>query len=51
LVTGTVGDLAAHLRALAEIGVTWAVCAPIDVATDPSTIDLVAQAVASGTLA
>lgn len=49
LVTGTVDDLAAHLRALAEAGATWAVCAPIDVATDPSTIDLVAEA-AGGSL-
>ena len=44
LVTGTVEDLAAHLRAVAEAGATWAVCAPIDVASDPVTIDLVAEA-------
>ena len=44
LVTGTVSGLAAHLRTLAEAGASWAVCAPIDVATDPSTIDLVAEA-------
>jgi alkanesulfonate monooxygenase SsuD/methylene tetrahydromethanopterin reductase-like flavin-dependent oxidoreductase (luciferase family) len=49
LVTGTVPDLARHLRALADAGATWAVCAPIDVATDPSTIDLVAEA-AGGSL-
>jgi hypothetical protein len=49
LVTGTVEDLIVHLRALADAGASWAVCAPIDVATDPSTIDLVAEA-ASGSL-
>jgi alkanesulfonate monooxygenase SsuD/methylene tetrahydromethanopterin reductase-like flavin-dependent oxidoreductase (luciferase family) len=49
LVTGTVEGLRAHLAALAEAGAAWAVCAPIDVASDPSTIDLVAQA-AGGSL-
>jgi hypothetical protein len=44
LLTGTVDDLAAHLAVLAELGATWAVCAPIDVATDPSTVELVAEA-------
>jgi alkanesulfonate monooxygenase SsuD/methylene tetrahydromethanopterin reductase-like flavin-dependent oxidoreductase (luciferase family) len=51
VVTGTVEDLAAHLRALADAGASWAVCAPIDVGADPSTIDLVAEAAASCTLA
>ncbi|MGH9028472.1 MAG: hypothetical protein ACRDV4_02505, partial [Acidimicrobiales bacterium] len=44
VVTGTVDDLARHLRALAEAGATWAVCAPIDVGADPAAVDLVAEA-------
>jgi hypothetical protein len=35
LVHGTVKDVAAHLRALGNAGATWAVCAPLDIATDP----------------
>jgi hypothetical protein len=49
VMTGTVEDLTVHLSALAAAGATWAICAPVDVATDPSTIDLVAQA-AGGSL-
>jgi alkanesulfonate monooxygenase SsuD/methylene tetrahydromethanopterin reductase-like flavin-dependent oxidoreductase (luciferase family) len=51
VVTGTVEDLSSHLLAVADAGASWAVCAPIDVGVDPSTIDLVAEAAASCTLA
>jgi len=44
VVTGTVDDLARHLGAVASTGATWAVCAPVDVATDPSAVDRVAEA-------
>ena len=44
LVHGTVADLAAHLRALAGAGASWAVCAPIDVGTDPRVVENIAEA-------
>lgn len=44
LVHGTVEDLAAHLRALAAAGATWAVCAPLDAATAPDAVELLAAA-------
>ena len=44
VVRGTVQTLADHLRGLAEAGAGWAVCAPIDVGTDPEAVDLVAEA-------
>lgn len=44
LVVGGVEDLAHHLRALAGVGVTWAVCAPLDVGVDPSVPGLLAEA-------
>jgi alkanesulfonate monooxygenase SsuD/methylene tetrahydromethanopterin reductase-like flavin-dependent oxidoreductase (luciferase family) len=47
LVHGTVDDLAAHLRAVADVGATWAVCAPIDVGIDPQAVELVAAAARS----
>ena len=47
LVHGTVDDLVAHLRALADAGAAWAVCAPLDVGTDPSAVELVAEAAAA----
>jgi alkanesulfonate monooxygenase SsuD/methylene tetrahydromethanopterin reductase-like flavin-dependent oxidoreductase (luciferase family) len=46
LVHGTVGDLAAFLRALAAAGASWAVCAPLDVGVDDEAVDLVAEAAA-----
>lgn len=47
LVHGTIGDLGGHLRALAAAGAAWAVCAPIDVGTDPLAVEYVAEAAAS----
>ena len=43
LVHGSVAQVAAHLRALADAGATWAVCAPLDVGTDPTAVDLLAD--------
>lgn len=40
LVAGTVDDLRSHLDALAAAGASWAVCAPLDVGTDPDAVDL-----------
>jgi alkanesulfonate monooxygenase SsuD/methylene tetrahydromethanopterin reductase-like flavin-dependent oxidoreductase (luciferase family) len=48
LVAGTVDDLRAHLDALAAAGASWAVCAPLDVGTDPGAIELLAEAAPSG---
>ncbi len=47
LVHGTVADLTRHLSALAAAGADWAVCAPVDVGTDPATVDYVAEAAAA----
>ncbi|HJV09621.1 MAG TPA: LLM class flavin-dependent oxidoreductase [Acidimicrobiales bacterium] len=44
LVAGTVDDLTAHLDALATAGATWAVCAPLDVGTDPDAVEMLAEA-------
>ena len=44
LVAGTVDDLEAHIDTLAAAGATWAVCAPLDVGTDPDAVELVAEA-------
>jgi alkanesulfonate monooxygenase SsuD/methylene tetrahydromethanopterin reductase-like flavin-dependent oxidoreductase (luciferase family) len=46
LVHGRVADLAAHLAGLAEVGASWAVCAPLDVGTDPAAVEMVAEAAA-----
>lgn len=43
LVSGTVDDVRAHLDALAAAGATWAVCAPLDVGSDPGAVELVAE--------
>jgi alkanesulfonate monooxygenase SsuD/methylene tetrahydromethanopterin reductase-like flavin-dependent oxidoreductase (luciferase family) len=43
LVAGTPTDLAAHFDALAAVGATWAVCAPLD-HTDPEALELIAEA-------
>ena len=47
LVAGTVADLMAHLDALAAAGAVWAVCAPLDVGTDPQALELLAEAAAA----
>jgi len=47
LVSGTPDDLGRHLRELAAAGASWAICAPLDVGTDPGAIDLLAD-VATG---
>lgn len=44
LVHGTVDDLRARFDALAEAGAAWVICAPLDVATDPESVELVAEA-------
>jgi alkanesulfonate monooxygenase SsuD/methylene tetrahydromethanopterin reductase-like flavin-dependent oxidoreductase (luciferase family) len=44
LVHGRVADLTEHLAALAEAGASWAVCAPLDVGTDPGAVEMVAEA-------
>ncbi len=44
LVHGSVDDLAAHFRTMAEGGATWAVCAPIDISADVTAVDRVAAA-------
>lgn len=46
LVHGTVDDLGRYLRALAATGTAWAVCAPIDVGSDPGAVENVAEAAA-----
>ena len=43
LVWGTVDDLGAHCDALAAAGATWAVCAPLDVGTDPGAVEVLAE--------
>jgi alkanesulfonate monooxygenase SsuD/methylene tetrahydromethanopterin reductase-like flavin-dependent oxidoreductase (luciferase family) len=47
LVAGTVDDLVAHLRGLAGAGASWAICAPLDVGTDPDVVEIVAEAAAA----
>ena len=44
LVAGTVDDLKAHFDALAAAGASGAVCAPLDVGTDPEAVELLAEA-------
>lgn len=44
LVAGTVDELAAHLRGLEEAGAAWAICAPLDVGTDPAAVEILAEA-------
>ncbi len=46
LVHGTIDDLGRHLRALAAAGGAWAVCAPLDVGSDPRALENVAEAAA-----
>ena len=44
LVHGTVDDLRRHFAALAALGVTWAVCAPLDIGTGSDAVEMVAEA-------
>jgi len=44
VVAGSVDGVAAHLRAVAATGATWAVCAPVDIATRPESVELLAEA-------
>ncbi|MDQ2826032.1 MAG: hypothetical protein M3Y04_03555, partial [Actinomycetota bacterium] len=46
LVAGSVDDLSGHFRALAVAGASWAVCAPLDVGTDPAAVEILAEAAA-----
>jgi len=47
LVAGTVEDLKAHIDALAAAGASWAVCAPLDVGTDPDVVEMLSEVAAS----
>jgi alkanesulfonate monooxygenase SsuD/methylene tetrahydromethanopterin reductase-like flavin-dependent oxidoreductase (luciferase family) len=47
LVAGTVDDLKAHIDALAAAGASWAVCAPLDVGTDPDAVEMLSEVAAS----
>ena len=47
LVSGTPADLARHLDALAEAGASWAICAPLDVGTDPGAVEILAEVAAA----
>ena len=47
LVAGTVEDLSGHFDALAAAGASWAICAPLDVGTDPGGIEILSEARAS----
>lgn len=46
LVAGTVADLRAHFDALAAAGASWAICAPLDIGTDPDAVEMLAEAAA-----
>jgi len=47
LVSGTVDDLVRHLDGLAAAGASWAVCAPLDVGTDPAVVEMLSEASAA----
>ena len=47
VVAGPVDVVAAHLRAVAALGATWAICAPVDIAVRPESVELLAEAVAA----
>ena len=47
LVAGTVDDLKAHFDALIAAGASWAVCAPLDVGTDPDAVEILGEAAAA----
>ena len=44
LVAGTTGDLRRHFDGLVAAGASWAVCAPLDVGTDPAAVEILAEA-------
>ena len=46
LVTGSIDALKAHLDALAAAGASWAVCAPLDVGTDPDAVEMLSEVAA-----
>ena len=46
LVAGTMDDLRAHFEALAAAGASWAVCAPLDVGTDPDAVEMLSEVAA-----
>ncbi|HEV2760130.1 MAG TPA: LLM class flavin-dependent oxidoreductase [Acidimicrobiales bacterium] len=47
LVSGTVEDLVRHLASLAEAGASWAICAPLDIGTDPAAVEMLSKAAAA----
>lgn len=47
LVAGTAEDLHRHLDGLRAAGAAWAVCAPLDVGTDPGAVEILAEAAAA----
>jgi alkanesulfonate monooxygenase SsuD/methylene tetrahydromethanopterin reductase-like flavin-dependent oxidoreductase (luciferase family) len=47
LVAGTVDDLKAHIDSLAAAGASWAVCAPLDVGTDPDAVEMLSEVAAA----
>lgn len=47
LVWGTVDHLVRHLDRLAAAGASWAVCAPLDVGTDPAAVEMLSEASAA----
>ena len=44
VVHGTVETLRDHFRVLADTGAAWAICAPLDIGTDPDSLKLIAEA-------
>lgn len=46
LVAGTTDDLRRHFDGLVSAGASWAICAPLDVGTDPAAVEIVAEAAA-----
>jgi len=44
LVAGTVNDLRRHFEALAAGGAAWAICAPLDIGTDPAAVEILSEA-------
>jgi alkanesulfonate monooxygenase SsuD/methylene tetrahydromethanopterin reductase-like flavin-dependent oxidoreductase (luciferase family) len=47
LVSGTADDLHRHLDALAAAGASWAICAPLDIGTDPAAVEILSEAAVS----
>jgi alkanesulfonate monooxygenase SsuD/methylene tetrahydromethanopterin reductase-like flavin-dependent oxidoreductase (luciferase family) len=43
-VYATVDELASRFQALSDAGAAWVICAPLDVGTDPSAIEMLAEA-------